>query len=155
MSDLKFEYMRASGPGGQSVNTTDSACRVTHIPTNTQVVNKEGKSQDANKQRAIANLRQKLFEIDYNKHIIEVSQRRKTQVGSGDRSEKIRTFNFPQDRITDHRINKTEYGIKKFMGGELIDEFIDSYISIENQGRLAELQEGMQETIESLNHNYN
>lgn len=87
--------MRASGPGGQSVNTTDSACRVTHIPTGMQVLNKEGKSQETNKARAIQILKQKLFEIEYEKFSAEMSQRRKSQVGTGDRSEKIRTYNFP------------------------------------------------------------
>ena len=92
--------MRASGPGGQSVNTTDSACRVTHVPTGMQVVNKEGKSQEANKGRAIEIIKQKLFEIEYEKYTSEMARQRKSQVGTGDRSEKIRTYNFPQDRIT-------------------------------------------------------
>jgi len=100
MRDLKFEYMRASGPGGQSVNTTDSACRATHIPTGLSVLNKEMKNQEANKNRAIEIIRQKLFEIEFTKRMTDIMQRRKSQIGTGDRSEKIRTYNFPQDRIT-------------------------------------------------------
>ncbi len=123
--DLRIDVMRASGPGGQSVNTTDSAVRITHLPTHTVVICKDEKSQHKNKAKAMKVLKARLFEVEREKQEKEISDNRRSQVGSGDRSEKIRTYNFPQSRITDHRIGLTLHQLDAVMNGEL-DEMIQA-----------------------------
>ena len=100
VKELRIEFMRASGPGGQSVNTTDSACRVTHMPTGTIVTNQDQKNQESNKQRALNVMKERLFQLEFNKHMKVISEQRRGQISGTDRSDKIRTYNFPQDRIT-------------------------------------------------------
>lgn len=119
--DLKVDVMRAGGPGGQCVNTTDSAVRLTHIPTGLVVICQDEKSQIKNKAKALRVLRSRLYEMEEEKKRKERSEQRKSQVGSGDRSERIRTYNFPQGRVTDHRINLTLYKLDAIMNGELDD----------------------------------
>jgi len=123
-NDLRIDVYRSSGNGGQSVNTTDSAVRITHLPTGLVVTCQDGKSQLSNKERALQVLKARLYEIEQNKQNEEIAEQRRSQVGTGDRSAKIRTYNFPQGRITDHRIPITIYKIDQFMEGE-IDEMID------------------------------
>ncbi len=125
--DIRIDTMRASGAGGQHVNTTDSAVRITHIPTGVMVVQAE-KSQHQNRARAMQILRARLFDLERQKAESERSEARRSQVGSGDRSERIRTYNFPQGRVTDHRINLTLYKLDRVMEGEM-DELIDALIS--------------------------
>ncbi len=130
--DLKFDVFRASGPGGQSVNTTDSAVRVTHIPTGMVVSNQDEKSQHKNKAKALKILKARLLDMAMQKQQDEISRQRKSMVGSGDRSERIRTYNFPQGRVSDHRINLTLYKIETIMLGDLqdiIDQLITHYQS--------------------------
>jgi peptide chain release factor 1 len=122
--DLKIDVYRSSGPGGQSVNTTDSAVRVTHIPTNIVVTCQDEKSQHKNKAKALKILRARLLALMEEERQAKISRERKSQVGSGDRSERIRTYNFPQNRVTDHRINLTIYRLESVMEGEL-DDIID------------------------------
>ena len=122
--DLRIDVMRAGGPGGQCVNTTDSAVRLTHIPTGIVVIQQDEKSQIKNKAKAMRVLRTRLFELEENKKNAERAANRKSQVGSGDRSERIRTYNFPQNRLTDHRINLTLYKLDAVMQGDL-DELIE------------------------------
>jgi peptide chain release factor 1 len=122
--DLRIDVMRAGGPGGQCVNTTDSAVRLTHIPTGIVVIQQDEKSQIKNKAKAMRVLRTRLFELEENKKNAERAADRKSQVGSGDRSERIRTYNFPQNRLTDHRINLTLYKLDLIMQGDL-DEMIE------------------------------
>ncbi|MBI5568569.1 MAG: peptide chain release factor 1 [Desulfomonile tiedjei] len=122
--DLKIDVYRSSGPGGQSVNTTDSAVRVTHIPTNIVVTCQDEKSQHKNKAKAIKILRARLLALMEDERQAKISRERKSQVGSGDRSERIRTYNFPQNRVTDHRINLTIYRLESVLEGEL-DDIID------------------------------
>jgi len=117
--DLRIDVMRAGGPGGQCVNTTDSAVRLTHIPTGLVVIQQDEKSQIKNKAKAMRVLRTRLFELEENKKNAERAADRKSQVGSGDRSERIRTYNFPQNRLTDHRINLTLYKLDLIMQGDL------------------------------------
>jgi len=117
--DLRIDVKRASGHGGQSVNTTDSAVRIKHLPTGLIVECQDEKSQHKNKAKAMKVLRARLFEREQAKHLEEVGDMRRSMVGSGDRSEKIRTYNFPQDRVTDHRINLTVHNLPKIMSGEL------------------------------------
>ena len=119
--DLKIDVMRAGGPGGQCVTTTDSAVRLTHIPTGLVVICQDEKSQIKNKAKALRVLRSRLYEMEEEKKQKERSQQRKSQVGSGDRSERIRTYNFPQGRVTDHRINLTLYKLDAIMNGDLDD----------------------------------
>lgn len=123
--DLKIDVMRAGGPGGQCVNTTDSAVRITHLPTGLVVIQQDEKSQIKNKAKALRVLRARLYELEETKKQKERADARKNQVGSGDRSERIRTYNFPQNRCTDHRINLTSYNLDRVLDGEL-DEFIDA-----------------------------
>jgi peptide chain release factor 1 len=127
MNELKFDVFRSSGPGGQSVNTTDSAVRVTHLPTGLVVICQDEKSQHKNKAKALTVLRARLFDQAQQQHHDKISQDRKIQVGSGDRSERIRTYNFPQGRLTDHRINLTLYRLDSIMDGKL-DEVIEPLI---------------------------
>lgn len=117
--DLKVDTFRSSGPGGQHVNKTDSAIRITHVPTGIVVQCQDDRSQQKNRAHAMAMLRSKLYEIEEGRRASEISRTRKTQVGSGDRSEKIRTYNFPQGRITDHRIGLTVHKVETVLGGEL------------------------------------
>lgn len=123
--DLRIDVMRASGPGGQSVNTTDSAVRITHVPTNTVVICKDEKSQHKNKAKAMKVLKARILEVERAKQDKEISDNRRSQVGTGDRSEKIRTYNFPQSRITDHRIGLTLHQLDAVMNGDL-DEVIQA-----------------------------
>jgi peptide chain release factor 1 len=131
--DIRIDTMRASGAGGQHVNTTDSAVRITHLPTGIVVVQAE-KSQHQNRARAMQILRARLYDLERTRAATERSESRKLQVGSGDRSERIRTYNFPQGRLTDHRINLTLYKLDRVMEGEL-DEVVDALIA-DHQSRL-------------------
>ncbi|MBC5857344.1 peptide chain release factor 1 [Campylobacter jejuni] len=128
-NDLKVDVMRSSGHGGQSVNTTDSAVRITHIPTGIVVVNQDGKSQHKNKESAMKVLKARLYEMQESERLAKESETRKSQVGSGDRSERIRTYNFPQNRISDHRINLTLYRLDAIMQDGLFDEIIEPLIT--------------------------
>lgn len=123
--DLKIDVFRSSGPGGQSVNTTDSAVRVTHLPTGLVVICQDEKSQHKNKAKALRVLRARLYEIEERKKMAERAAARKSQVGSGDRSERIRTYNYPQNRLTDHRINLTLYRLESILQGDL-EELIEA-----------------------------
>ncbi len=123
--DLKIDVMRAGGPGGQCVNTTDSAVRITHIPTGLVVIQQDEKSQLKNKNKAMRVLRSRLFEMEEERKRKERSDARRSMVGTGDRSERIRTYNFPQNRCTDHRVNLTSYNLEGVMNGEL-DAFIEA-----------------------------
>ncbi len=124
--DLRIDVFRSSGPGGQSVNTTDSAVRITHIPTGIVVSQQDEKSQIRNKEKGLKILRSRIYEHEREKKDNERSMDRKTKIGSGDRSERIRTYNFPQGRVTDHRINMTLHKLEEFLEGEIFDELIDS-----------------------------
>jgi peptide chain release factor 1 len=137
--DIRIDTMRASGAGGQHVNTTDSAVRITHLPTGLVVTSSE-KSQHQNRAKAMQVLRSRLYDMERQKADSERSADRKSQVGSGDRSERIRTYNFPQGRVTDHRINLTLYKLDRMMIGE-IDEVVDALISDYQAGQLAQLGE--------------
>ncbi len=128
MNDLRIDVFRSSGHGGQSVNTTDSAVRVTHLPTGFVVSCQDEKSQLKNKEKAIKILKSRLLELETERHNAEIANDRKSQVGTGDRSERIRTYNFPQGRVTDHRIGLTLYQLDSFMDGDL-DEMIDALIT--------------------------
>ncbi|MGH7091440.1 MAG: peptide chain release factor-like protein, partial [Stellaceae bacterium] len=138
--DLRIDVFRSSGPGGQSVNTTDSAVRITHLPTGIVVSQQDEKSQHKNKAKAMKVLRARLYEREREMRDAERALSRKTQVGSGDRSERIRTYNFPQGRVTDHRINLTLYKLDKVMSGEALDEIIDALIADDQAARLAEVE---------------
>jgi peptide chain release factor 1 len=138
--DLRIDVFRSSGPGGQSVNTTDSAVRITHLPTGIVVSQQDEKSQHKNKAKALKVLRARLYERERQAREAERAASRKNQVGSGDRSERIRTYNFPQGRVTDHRINLTLYKIDKVLSGEGLDEFIDVLLADDQAARLAEVE---------------
>ena len=125
-SDLRIDVFRAGGPGGQSVNTTDSAVRITHIPTGLSVSQQDEKSQHKNKAKGMKILRSRLYELERSRIDQERSQDRKSKIGTGDRSERIRTYNFPQGRVTDHRINLTLHKLEEFLEGEVFDEMIES-----------------------------
>jgi peptide chain release factor 1 len=140
MNDCKFDVFRASGNGGQSVNTTDSAVRLTHIPTGIVISCQDEKSQLKNKDKAIKVLRSKLFELECAKKQSEEAEARRSQIGTGDRSEKIRTYNFPQGRVTDHRIKLTLYKIDSIMDGDIY-ELIDSLIAADQAAKLSKLQD--------------
>jgi peptide chain release factor 1 len=124
-TDLRIDVMRAGGPGGQSVNTTDSAVRITHVPTGTVVQCQDEKSQHKNKAKAMKVLRSRLYELEEQRLAAERSEARRSQVGSGERSEKIRTYNFPQNRITDHRASVTLHKLEQVMEGDL-GELLDA-----------------------------
>ena len=135
--DLRIDVFRSSGPGGQSVNTTDSAVRITHIPSGIVVSQQDEKSQHKNRAKAMKILQSRLYEAERQKQQEERSLTRKDQVGSGDRSERIRTYNFPQGRVTDHRINLTLHKLEKVLSGESLDEFIDALIVEDRMLKLA------------------
>ena len=137
-SEIRIDTMRSSGAGGQHVNTTDSAVRITHLPTGTVVTSSE-KSQHQNRAKAMQILRTKLMDIEKTQKDLERATNRKGQVGSGDRSERIRTYNFPQGRVTDHRINLTLYKLDEIMNGSL-DTLIEGLITSENARKLSELK---------------
>jgi peptide chain release factor 1 len=137
-NDLRIDVFRSSGPGGQSVNTTDSAVRITHIPTGIVVSQQDEKSQHKNRAKAMKILRARLYDAERARVESERAAARKGQVGSGDRSERIRTYNFPQGRVTDHRINLTLYKLDRVMTGEALDEVIDALVSEDQAQRLAE-----------------
>ena len=136
--DLKIDVYRASGPGGQSVNTTDSAVRMTHLPTGIVVTQQDEKSQHKNRAKALKVLRARLYDHERRMRDAERAEARRGQVGSGDRSERIRTYNFPQGRVTDHRINLTLYKLDKVLNGEGLDEFVDALLNDEQTRRLAQ-----------------
>ena len=125
-TDLRIDVFRAGGPGGQSVNTTDSAVRITHIPTGLSVSQQDEKSQHKNKAKGMKILRSRLYELERSRIDQERSRDRKTKIGTGDRSERIRTYNFPQGRVTDHRINLTLHKLDEFLEGEAFDEMIET-----------------------------
>jgi peptide chain release factor 1 len=135
--DLRIDVYRSSGPGGQSVNTTDSAVRITHLPTGIVVTQQDEKSQHKNRAKAMKILRARIYDLERNRVAAERAAERKSQVGSGDRSERIRTYNFPQTRITDHRVNLTLHKLDRVLGGEL-DEILDALIADDQANRLAE-----------------
>jgi peptide chain release factor 1 len=138
--DLRIDVFRSSGPGGQSVNTTDSAVRITHIPTGVVVSQQDEKSQHKNKAKAMKILRARLYDAERQRRDSARAADRKSQVGSGDRSERIRTYNFPQGRVTDHRINLTLYKIDKVMSGEALDEVIEALLAEDRASKLAEVE---------------
>ena len=125
-SDLRIDVFRAGGPGGQSVNTTDSAVRITHLPSGLSVSQQDEKSQHKNKAKGMKILRSRLYELERKRIDQERSKDRKNKIGTGDRSERIRTYNFPQGRVTDHRINLTLHKLEEFLEGEMFDEMIES-----------------------------
>lgn len=137
--DLRIDVMRAGGAGGQHVNKTESAVRIVHLPTGITVVQQDEKSQHKNKAKAMKILRSRIFDAERQKLDAERSANRKDQVGSGDRSERIRTYNFPQGRITDHRINLTLYKLDRVMTGECLDELIDPLITEDQAAKLADI----------------
>jgi peptide chain release factor 1 len=137
--DLRIDVYRSSGAGGQHVNTTDSAVRITHLPTGVVVTQQDEKSQHKNRAKAMKILRARLFDQERTRRDSERAADRKSQIGSGDRSERIRTYNFPQGRVTDHRINLTLYKIDKVMSGEALDEIVDALIAEDEAERLATL----------------
>ena len=139
--DLKIDTMRASGAGGQHVNKTKSAIRITHLPTGIVVAMQEDRSQHRNKAKAMAVLRARLYEHEREKRDAARSADRRDQIGSGDRSERIRTYNFPQGRVTDHRINLTLYKLPQVIEGEALGEIIDALVT-ENQAALLAAQTG-------------
>lgn len=140
--DLRIDVFRSSGPGGQSVNTTDSAVRITHIPTGLVVSQQDEKSQHKNKAKALKVLRARLFELERDKVNKERADARKSMVGSGDRSERIRTYNFPQGRVTDHRINLTLHRLDEILQGPGLEELIQALIAEDQSERLANLNAG-------------
>ncbi len=136
--DLRIDIFRSSGPGGQSVNTTDSAVRITHIPTGTIAQCQDEKSQHKNKAKAMTVLRSRIYEAERLKKEQERALTRKNQVGSGDRSERIRTYNFPQGRVTDHRISLTLYKLEQILNGESLDEIISVLLADDQAKRLSD-----------------
>ncbi|MBO6783486.1 MAG: peptide chain release factor 1, partial [Alphaproteobacteria bacterium] len=137
-NDLRIDTYRASGPGGQSVNTTDSAVRITHEPTGIVVTQQDEKSQHKNRAKAMRVLRARLYEHERQQRDAERAEARRSQVGSGDRSERIRTYNFPQGRVTDHRINLTMHKLDRILDGEALDELVDALVTEDQAARLAE-----------------
>ena len=138
--DVRIDVMRASGNGGQCVNTTDSAVRLTHYPTGIVIYSQTEKSQLQNKEKAFALLRAKLYDLECQKQHDAEAEARRSQIGTGDRSEKIRTYNFPQGRVTDHRINLTLYKLDKIMDGD-IQEIVDALIAADQAAKLAKMNE--------------
>jgi len=140
-NDLRIDVYRSSGPGGQSVNTTDSAVRITHLPTGLVVIQQDEKSQHKNKAKALKVLRTRLYELERNRLADERAGARKSMVGSGDRSERIRTYNFPQGRVTDHRINLTLHKLDAILEGPGLGELVEALVSEDEAERLAGLDE--------------
>ena len=140
MKDCRIDVMRASGNGGQCVNTTDSAVRLTHIPTGIVIYSQTEKSQLQNKEKAFRLLRSKLYDMELERRQNSEAEERRSQIGTGDRSEKIRTYNFPQGRVTDHRIGLTLYKLDKIMNGD-IQEIIDACIAADQAAKLAKMNE--------------
>ena len=140
MNDVRIDVMRASGNGGQCVNTTDSAVRLTHNPTGIVIYSQTEKSQLQNKEKAFALLRAKLYDLECQKQHDAEAEARKSQIGTGDRSEKIRTYNFPQGRVTDHRIGLTLYKLDKIMNGD-IQEILDACIAADQAAKIASMNE--------------
>ncbi|NQV81728.1 MAG: peptide chain release factor 1 [Alphaproteobacteria bacterium] len=140
--DIRIDVYRASGPGGQSVNTTDSAVRITHLETGIVVTQQDEKSQHKNRAKAMKILRARLYDAERNARDSKRAAARRTQIGSGDRSERIRTYNFPQNRVTDHRINLTLHKLDRIILGEGVDEMIDALASEDQAQRLSELDDG-------------
>ena len=138
-SDLRIDVFRAGGPGGQSVNTTDSAVRITHIPSGISVSQQDEKSQHKNKAKGMKILRARLYELERSRIAQERSKDRKSKIGTGDRSERIRTYNFPQGRVTDHRINLTLHKLEEFLEGEVFDEMIESLLLKAQEESLSKL----------------
>jgi peptide chain release factor 1 len=136
-TDIRVDVYRSTGHGGQSVNTTDSAVRITHLPTGLVVTCQDEKSQLKNKTKALSVLKSRLWDLEEAKRQAELSKSRRSQVQTGDRSEKIRTYNFPQDRVTDHRIGLTRHNLPGVMNGEL-DQFLDNLIAIDQAEKLQE-----------------
>jgi peptide chain release factor 1 len=134
-NDLKIDVYRSTGPGGQSVNTTDSAVRITHLPTGTVVAMQDEKSQLQNKTKALRVLRARLFELERERQQAEQSEARRSQIGGGRRAEKIRTYNFPENRLTDHRVHLTVHRLDKILEGEL-EEFTEALAADERQRAL-------------------
>ena len=137
--DLRIDVFRSSGPGGQSVNTTDSAVRITHIPSGIVVSQQDEKSQIRNKEKGLKILRSRIYEFERQKRENERSKDRKNKIGSGDRSERIRTYNFPQGRVTDHRINLTLHKLEEFMQGEIFEEMNETLLLRAQENELKEL----------------
>ena len=137
--DLRIDVFRSSGPGGQSVNTTDSAVRITHIPTGIVVSQQDEKSQHKNKEKGLKILRSRIYDLERQKRDDARSKDRKSKIGSGDRSERIRTYNFPQGRVTDHRINLTLHKLDEFMQGEFFDEMVENLNLQDQQEKLQDL----------------
>jgi peptide chain release factor 1 len=137
--DLRIDVFRSSGPGGQSVNTTDSAVRITHLPTGIVVSQQDEKSQHKNRAKAIKILRSRIYEAEREKKDRERSRDRKKQIGSGDRSERIRTYNFPQSRVTDHRINLTLHNLEDFLSGDAFEELNENLRIRDQEIKLANL----------------
>jgi peptide chain release factor 1 len=138
--DLRIDTYRAQGAGGQHVNKTDSAVRITHIPTGVVVQQQDNKSQHKNRAQAMKVLRARLYEAERAKVAFDRAESRREQVGSGDRSERIRTYNFPQGRITDHRINLTLYKLEQMMEGHAVNEVVDALIQDDQANQLADLE---------------
>ncbi len=138
--ELRIDVFRASGPGGQSVNTTDSAVRITHLPTGIVVSQQDEKSQHKNKAKALKVMRARLYEREREEAAAARAAERKGQIGSGDRSERIRTYNYPQNRVTDHRIDLTLYKLDRIVAGEALDEMVEALIAADQAARLAELE---------------
>ena len=136
---MKIDVYRASGAGGQHVNRTESAVRITHIPTGVVVQCQDERSQFKNKEKAMNHLRAKLYDSQKATINANYSEKRKLQVGSGDRSERIRTYNYPQGRVTDHRINLTLYKLEDVVSGEALNEIIDALVAEDQAERLAEM----------------
>lgn len=140
LNDVRVDVFRSSGNGGQSVNTTDSAVRLTHIPTGIVISMQDEKSQLKNKEKAFKILKAKLYDMEIEKKQKEIASQRKSQVGTGDRSERIRTYNYPQGRVSDHRIGLNLYKLESYLNGDL-DEVIDSLITTDQADKLNSLEE--------------